>query len=257
MRAKRALCMVAAVVVSIIAIASLSYAGVSFWTQQSRVEAARQLIQSPPPTSSPATPTPSAAVVTPSPSVAAATPVPTPSVPTPSAPAPTSASAALVYPIQGFSWPAAGIKVATVTMDHSTWQQQAATTGTGISPPLDNGFDRVGHWLEGTGPTLGHPSQSVIIAAHTCFSPDASLCNDATFPFRRLSYDGWAVGQRAAIVDAVGHSFDLVLVRRQLVPKVGFMLDDDPCEVQVFSCTEGNTHNTATLVTFRRTSCAA
>jgi hypothetical protein len=173
-----------------------------------------------------------------------------------STPPPTLAPAAIVYPIQGFSWPDAGIKVATVTMDQATWQQQAATSG--IDPALDaNGFDRVGHWLDGTGPTLGRPTQSVVIAAHTCFSPDASLCNDATFPFRRLSYDGWAVGQHAAIVDASGHSFDLTLVRRQLVPKSGFTLDDDPCEVQVFSCTAGDTHNTATLVTFKRTQCAA
>lgn len=249
MRVKRSVRVIVAVTLLVISIVCLGYARLlSYQNHQSRVDAAHQLTSAP--TVGAVTPMPSAVTAMPSPSVEEVAPAPSPAAST------THASVAIVYPIQGFSWPAAGIKVATVTMDHSTWQQQAATTG--ISPPLDsNGFDRISHWLEGTGPTLGRPSRSVVIAAHTCSSPDASLCNDATFPFRRLSYDGWAVGQRAAIVDASGHSFDLALVRRQLVPKVGFMLDDDPCEVQVFSCTEGDTHNTATLVTFRRTSCTA
>lgn len=259
MRAKRLTRMIAGLVLMVLALVGFGYVGVNTWIHQSRVDAAKQLSASPvaTPTVTVATPTPSVSAtvppVTPSPTTTITTPAPTSVAPVP-APLPP----AIVYPIQGFSWQEAGVNVTVVPMDQMTWQQQASASG--IDPPLDaNGFDRVGHWLEGTGPGLNGPTHAIILAAHTCFSEDATLCNDTTFPFRRLSFGGWAAGQQAAITDAAGHSFDLTLVRRELVLKSGFRLDadQDACEVQVFSCTQGDAHTTATLVTFRRTQCAA
>lgn len=256
MRAKQSTRIIAGVALLVFALVGFGYVGVNSWIHQSRIDAAQQL-SSPAPTPTVATPSPSAPAtvlpVTPTPSATTAA-----SAPTSLSPMPPQLTPALVYPIQGFSWQAAGVNVTVVPMNQMTWQQQASASG--IDPPLDgNGFDRVGHWLEGTGPTLNGPTQAIVLAAHTCYSEDPTLCNDTTFPFRRLSFGGWAAGQHGAIVDAVGHSFDLTLVRRELVSKSGFRLDvdQDACEVQVFSCTEGDAHNTATLVTFRRTQCGA
>ena len=221
--------------------------------EQARAAAAKQLaLQSPTALS---TPTPTVALtpsISPTPRL-----TPTPST-TPTTPPPL---ATVVYPIKGFDWPAAGVKVSVVTMPRATWQSQPE----GVDPQLDaNGFDSVGHWLEGTGPdgpgleSGGQvKTQSIILAAHTCYATNDPLCNDTTFPFSRLSYGGWAVGQQASLTDSGGHVFDMTLVRRELVDKSGFGIDNNPCEVQVFSCNKQDPHNRATLVTFRRTQCKA
>lgn len=220
-------------------------------TKQTRLQAAEQL------SSQAATPSSSASpsvTQTPVPTVGASSSVATP-VTTP-APSP-----AIVYPITGFTWPAASMNVKVVTMAEKQWVAQAAS---GVDPPLDKyGFDPVGHWLEGTGEGLNGPTPVTIIAAHTCYMDDPSLCNNGTFPFRQLSYAGATAGQGATITDANGQSVPLVLEKFQVVEKAEALpiVQDGPgvhaeCYVQVFSCNLSDPHGKITLVTFRRTQCA-
>lgn len=220
-------------------------------SRQQRLAAAEQLASQQPPVQPsvlPAvTPTPSPSVSSSSP--AAATPLAV------SAPAP-----AITYPITGFVWQAAGINVKVVPMAEKEWVAQATT---GVDPPLDqHGFDPVGHWLAGTGEGLNGPTPVTIIAAHTCYMDDPSLCNNGTFPFRQLSYASWAAGQSASLYDANGQLVSLVLDNYQVVDKSQPLpiVQDGPgvhagCYVQVFSCNLSDPHGKITLVTFKRSQC--
>ena len=126
-----------------------------------------------------------------------------------------------------------------------------------VDPALDaNGFDSVAHLLEGSGKS--EALQPLVLAAHTCTSTDKRLCNDATFPFMRLSYDGWAVGQPATVVDATGKTIDYTLVDRQVVDKSkAFSFANDRCLLVAFTCNLQNPEGEITLVTFKRNHCGA
>ncbi len=223
-------------------------------TNQAQHQAAEQLLSQAAPASPSASASPSA---TQSPSPAAAATASSPAAVHTTAPAPPPA---IAYPITGFAWPAASMNVKVVTMAERLWVAQATS---GVDPPLDkNGFDPVGHWLEGTGAGLNGPTPVTILAAHTCYSDDASLCNDGTFPFRQLSYGGWKVGQSATITDAHGQSIPLTLEKFQVIEKTDQLpiVQDGPgvnagCYVQVFSCNLSDPHGKITLVTFKRSQC--
>lgn len=189
-------------------------------------------------------------------------PIPTPSlVPTPSASLATPETASPVahppevladtqpvLPVARFKWPAAGMDVSVVPMD---WRADQW-----IDPPLDaNGLDPVGHWLKGTGELDAY--RPIVVAAHTCYVGYAG-CNDQAFPFNRLSFPGWKVGQPASIIDATGRQIDYTLVRRQLVDKSkAFEFANDKCLLVAFTCNIENPDGEITLVTFRRTGCEA
>ena len=220
--------------------------------KQARLQAAAQL-------SSQASSTPAASLTASQTQSAAATP--TTSSPTTSPVVTPAPPPSITYPITRFAWPAAGMNVKVITMAEKQWVAQATS---GVDPPLDkNGFDPVGHWLEGTGAGLNGPTPVTIIAAHTCYMDDPSLCNNGTFPFRQLSYDGWKAGQSATITDASGQSVPLTLEKFQVVEKTDPLpiVQDAPgvnasCYVQVFSCNLADPHGKITLVTFKRTQCA-
>ena len=182
---------------------------------------------------------------------------PTPAVPSTAAPSsatststqPTSAAPPappIALPPTAFSWPAAGLSVNVVPM--------AWTPGQTVDPPLDpNNFDPVAHWLQGSGQSAA--IRPVVIAAHACHRL-VPLCNDSTFPFNRLSYDGWAVGQPAALTDAHGNVVTCALEDRRVEDKSKeFAFSNDPCLVVVFSCNFENPDGQIVLLTFRCGQC--
>lgn len=163
--------------------------------------------------------------------------------------APPVVDTAPTLPITQFDWPAVGLSIDVVPM---AWQP-----GQVVNPGLDaNGFDPVAHLLEGSGES--EALQPLVLAAHTCTSTDKRLCNDATFPFMRLSYDGWAVGQPASAIDATGRAINYTLVDRKVVDKSkAFSFANDRCLLVAFTCNLQNPEGEITLVTFRRTGCGA
>lgn len=128
------------------------------------------------------------------------------------------------------------------------------TPGQIVDPPLDNNnFDPVAHWLKGTGQSAA--VRPVVIAAHACHRL-VPLCNDSTFPFNRLSYGGWAVGQPATLIDAHGHVVTCALEDRRIEDKTKqFAFSNDPCLVVVFSCNFENPDGQIVLLTFRCGQC--
>ena len=213
--------------------------------EQRQIQAAEQLAtqQAEPPTPPAVTPSPT---VTPRGQSSTSPPAPE-SVP------PTTAGSALepvdvspALPITKFTWPAVGLSVDVVPMD---WRADQT-----INPPLDaNGFDPVAHWLKGSGESAA--ARPVILAAHTCIVGN-ELCNDVTFPFNKLSHDGWAVGQPASLVDATGQTINYTLVDRKLVDKSkAFSFANDRCLLVAFTCNRKNPDAEITLVTFRRAGC--
>lgn len=146
----------------------------------------------------------------------------------------------IALPPRKFAWPAAGLSVDLVPM-----QWSSAET---VDPPLDaNGFDPVGHWLMGTGQSAA--VRPVVIAGHTCHM-QVALCTDATFPFNRLSYAGWALGQPATLTDASGR-VNCSLTDRKIVDKSkAFSFANDPCQVVAFSCDYTNPDGQIVLLTF-------
>ncbi|KHL01220.1 hypothetical protein LK10_17525 [Sinomonas humi] len=123
-----------------------------------------------------------------------------------------------------------------------------------VDPPLDaNGFDPVGHWLVGTGESAS--VRPVVLAGHTCHQ-QVALCTDATFPFNRLSYPGWAVGQPASLTEANGSTVACALADRRIVDKSkAFSFSNDPCQVVLFSCNYDNPDAQIVLLTFRCGQC--
>lgn len=207
--------------------------------QQLRAEAAQQLAASvpEPPLSSSGMATPTAVPGTatpPAPSRSAA-PVPPP-----------IQLANIVLPPRTFSWPAAGLTANVVPMD---WSAAAP-----VDPPLDaQGFDPVGHWLVGTGQSSS--VRPVVLAGHTCHQ-GVPLCTDATFPFNRLSYQGWAVGQPASLTDGKGQVVNCSLADRKVVDKSkAFSFENNPCDVVAFSCNYDDPDGQIVLVTFRCGQC--
>lgn len=211
-----------------------------------REAAAQQLATQPAPTSSAVSTLP--ALTSPVPSSIRPTPTSPPTIPSVRTPA----SVGFQLPIKGFSWPAAGIRVAVIGMAAAEWRPQSVSGG--VDPDLSaSGFDPVGHWLIGTGQTADY--QAPIIAAHTCYQGDY-LCNDTTFPFNRLSYEGWATGQAASVTDATGTTVPLVLTNRQVVSKHKQLpITQNRCDIQVFSCNVKDPGGLITIVTFQRTQC--
>lgn len=209
--------------------------------QQLRAEAAQQLAASvpEPPLSSSGTATPTAVpgTATPPAPVRSAAPVPS---------QPALQLAQIALPPRTFSWPAAGLTAAIVPMDWS-----AATP---VDPPLDaQGFDPVGHWLVGTGQSSS--VRPVVLAGHTCHQ-GVPLCTDATFPFNRLSYQGWAVGQPASLTDGKGQVVNCSLADRKVVDKSkAFSFENNPCDVVAFSCNYDDPDGQIVLVTFRCGQC--
>lgn len=151
-----------------------------------------------------------------------------------------------VLPVTKFTWPAVGLSVDVVPMD---WRADQA-----IDPPLDaSGFDPVAHWLKGSGASIA--TRPIILAAHTCIVGN-ELCNDATFPFNKLSHDGWAVGQPASLVDATGQTINYTLADRRIVDKAkAFEFANDRCLLAVFTCNLADPHGKITLVTYKRNGC--
>ncbi|WP_138443659.1 hypothetical protein [Sinomonas susongensis] len=149
-------------------------------------------------------------------------------------------------PPRHFAWPAAGLGVDVVPMQWSATQT--------VDPPLDaNGFDPVGHWLTGTGESAS--VRPVVLAGHTCHQ-QVALCTDATFPFNRLSYAGWALGQPASLTEANGSIVNCALADRRIVDKSkAFSFANDPCEVVLFSCNYDNPDAQIVLLTFRCGQC--
>lgn len=192
--------------------------------EQQRAVAAQQLAQSSPPV---------------------ATPAITPRQPSPTAVA-TPTLPDIPLPPTHFEWPAAGLSVDVVPM--------AWTPGQTVDPPLDvNNFDPVAHWLIGTGQSSA--LRPIVLAAHACHQL-VPLCNDSTFPFNRLSYDGWALGQPAGLTDASGGVVACALTDRRLVDKSkAFTFANDPCSVVVFSCNFENPDGQIVLLTFRCGQC--
>lgn len=153
-----------------------------------------------------------------------------------------------VLPVTKFTWPAVGLSVDVVPMD---WRADQT-----INPPLDaNGFDPVAHWLKGSGESKA--ARPIILAAHTCIVGN-ELCNDVTFPFNKLSHDGWAVGQPASLVDATGQTINYTLVDRRIVDKAkAFEFANDRCLLAVFTCNLADPQGKITLVTYKRNGCGA
>lgn len=226
--------------------------------QQLRVQAAQQLAQS-------ATAADSAPAASPSPAQSAAVSsaasgAPSSAFPsqTPSAasPAPTASSSGVklagatlqpsALPPRHFAWPAAGLSVNIVPIPWSATQV--------VDPPLDSdGFDPVGHWLVGTGESAA--VRPVVLAGHTCHQ-QVALCTDATFPFNRLSYAGWALGQPASLTEANGGVAACALADRKIVDKSkAFSFANDPCQVVLFSCNYDNPDAQIVLLTFRCGQC--
>lgn len=207
--------------------------------QQLRAEAAQQLAAS--------VPEPSLS------SSGMATPTAVPGTATPPAPSRSAAPvpppiqlANIVLPPRTFSWPAAGLTANVVPMD---WSAAAP-----VDPPLDaQGFDPVGHWLVGTGQSSS--VRPVVLAGHTCHQ-GVPLCTDATFPFNRLSYQGWAVGQPASLTDGKGQVVNCSLADRKVVDKSkAFSFENNPCDVVAFSCNYDDPDGQIVLVTFRCGQC--
>lgn len=237
------------VVVAAVSIALVGGAGAyeynKYSTGQQQLRAAEQLAAE---KTLPATPS-----ATPAPTVSPrVTPSASPSVST-SAPkevtAPPVADVQPVLPVTQFRWSAANMAVEVVPME---WQM-----GEKVDPPLDtNGFDPVAHWIKDSG--VSERLRPIVLAAHTCSSQDRRVCNEVTFPFMQLSYEGWAVGQPASIVDATGKTIDYTLVNRELVDKSrAFTYPNDRCLLVAFTCNLQNPDGEITLVTFRRTGCGA
>jgi hypothetical protein len=172
--------------------------------------------------------------------------VPSSIVATASASTSAAAPAALALPPTKFAWPAAGLSVDVMPLG---W-----TPGETVDPPLDaNGFDPVAHWLAGTG--AAGAIRPVVLAAHSCHQ-GVALCNDSTFPFNRLSYAGWTLGQSATVTDAKGLVVSCTLADRKLVDKShAFSFANDPCDVVVFSCNFENPDSQVVLLTFRCGQC--
>jgi hypothetical protein len=85
-----------------------------------------------------------------------------------------------------------------------------------------------------------------------------ALCTDATFPFNRLSYAGWAVGQPASLTGANGQVVACALESRKVVDKTkAFSFVNDPCLVVAFSCNYDNPDGQVVLVTFRCGQCTS
>ena len=156
-----------------------------------------------------------------------------------------------VLPITKFHWPAAGLSVEVVP---AKWQK-----GQVVDPPLDaNGFDPVAHFLDGSGQSRGGGDavRPAMLAAHTCTSQDKRVCNEVTFPFIKLSYEGWALEQPASVVDATGRTVDYTLVSRKVVDKAkDFSFANDGCRLVVFTCNLKDPEGKITLVEFRRNGC--
>lgn len=199
--------------------------------EQQRAAAAQQLAANPPSSRAPSSPLPPTSA--PAQSLAA---------PTATQPAPPP----MALPPTAFAWPEAGLAVDVVAMD---W-----TPGDTVDPPLDaNNFDPVAHWLKGTGES--DALRPVVIAAHACHV-QVPLCNSDTFPFNRLSYDGWAAGQPATLTDAHGQPIACALEDRRIVDKSkAFSFPNDPCLVVVFSCSVENPDGEIVLLTFRCGQC--
>lgn len=168
----------------------------------------------------------------------------------PGAPASTAGSASrspsIALPPSKFSWPAAGLSVSVVS---TSWSKDQP-----VDPPLDsNNFDPVAHWLAGTGES--DDVRPIVLAAHSCHQAVA-LCNDATFPFNRLSFAGWEIGQPASVTDALGKVVECALASRQVVDKSkAFSFANDPCLVVAFSCNYENPDGQIVLLTFRCGQC--
>lgn len=178
------------------------------------------------------------------------TPDATAPAPPSEAPVPPVSNDAPVLPIGQFHWPAASLSVDVVSMD---WQ-----VGQMIDPPVDaDGFDRVGHWLRGTGEN--DRVKPIVLAAHTCTSSDRRLCNEVTFPFMKLSFNGWAAGQVASITDATGRTVNYTLIDRRIVPKAkdSIQFANNGCYLVVISCNVENPEGEITQVIFRRNECGA
>ena len=216
----------------ILAVAALVYQSARDSEQRRRIDAANQLAAS----ASVSAPAP------PSSAAAASAPESPPSQSAPQKPSRTD----VALPPARFSWPAAGFAVNIVPMD---WDPAVP-----VNPPLDsNGFDPVGHWLKGSGES--DTVLPVVLAGHTCHQ-DVYLCNDQTFPFNRLSFDRWAVGQSATITDAKGSVIPCTLEERSLVDKSKqFSFKNDPCLVVLFTCNFERPDDQVTLVTFRCGQC--
>ncbi|MDQ4504349.1 hypothetical protein [Sinomonas sp. ASV322] len=154
--------------------------------------------------------------------------------------------AVAAMPPTKFAWPAAGLSVDVVPAEWSPDQL--------VDPILDsNNFDPVAHWLEGTG--QGGVVRPVVLAAHSCHAAVA-LCTDATFPFNRLSYSGWALGQPASLTDAAGRVISCSLDSRRIVDKTQeFSFPNDPCLVVAFSCNYENPDAQIVLLTFHCGQC--
>ncbi|MEA5456664.1 hypothetical protein SPF06_18225 [Sinomonas sp. JGH33] len=213
--------------------------------EQLRAEVAQQLAVSvPEPSASPtSTPVPTTAS---GPSASTAFGGRSSSTPEPSRTPTSSPTLAAAMPPTKFSWPAAGLSVDVVPADWSAGQL--------VDPVLDaNNFDPVAHWLKGTG--QGGAVRPVVLAAHTCHA-GVRLCTDATFPFNRLSYPGWAIGQPASLADANGRVISCSLDSRKVVDKTQeFAFPNDPCLVVAFSCNYGNPDAQIVLLTFRCGQC--
>lgn len=205
--------------------------------KQRQAQAAEQLATQPPGVSE-------SPMVTPLPS---ATPGEAPSTsPAVQQPVAEPVDVAPVLPVAKFTWPAVGLSVDVVPMD---WRADQT-----INPPLDaNGFDPVAHWLKGSGES--DTARPIILAAHTCVVGN-ELCNDVTFPFNKLSHDGWAVGQPASLVDAAGQTINYTLADRRIVDKAkAFEFANDRCLLAVFTCNLADPHGKITLVTYKRNGC--
>ncbi|WP_422936020.1 hypothetical protein [Sinomonas sp. P47F7] len=152
----------------------------------------------------------------------------------------------IALPLTRFSWPAAGLTVSVVP---TAWSKDQP-----VDPPLDaNNFDPVAHWLAGTGES--DEVRPIVLAAHSCHQAVA-LCNDATFPFNRLSFAGWEIGQAATATDALGKMVQCALASREVVDKSkAFSFANDPCLVVVFSCNYENPDGQIVLLTFRCGQC--
>jgi hypothetical protein len=159
---------------------------------------------------------------------------------------PVAPAVQIALPPRSLSWPAAGLTASVVPMN---WNADDP-----IDPPLDpQGFDPVGHWLTGTGPSGN--VRPIVLAGHTCHQ-GVPLCNDATFPFNRLSYQQWAVGQPASVTDANGQVVNCSLVDRKVVDKSkAFSFGNNPCDIIAFSCNYDDPDGQVVLVTFRCGQC--
>lgn len=228
---------IAGVIALVLVCAAVVYSFNRHSVEQRQIQAAEQLVtQQAEPSTLP--------TVTPSP---AATPTGVPSV-SRAAPKPASEPVDIspVLPVTKFTWPAVGLSVDVVPMD---WRADQT-----INPPLDaNGFDPVAHWLKGSGESKA--ARPIILAAHTCIVGN-ELCNDVTFPFNKLSHDGWAVGQPASLVDAIGQTINYTLADRRIVDKAkAFEFANDRCLLAVFTCNLADPHGKITLVTYKRNGC--